>query len=312
MKTEDSSTQPSVISRATDAIPSSRKIFAWLFVLGIGAAATWQVYHFQFSSGFDLFPGPRGDTRLTAYLVEHWYQALLGHGELASPAMFYPVKGTLGFSDLFLVYVPGYSLLRFLGCGIFVALALMIISFCYLNFVVCFVLLRNILKCGVLASCAGALFFAFNNPKLAQPDHLQLQPVFLLPTAVGLLLVFFINGNKHTFTETKAFVVLALAGIALNLQLLTSFYVGWFLIFACVLFVSVSLVFRPTRLFILDALKRHPRAVVGAVVVFFVGFVPFVLVYWPALRATGWYGLVPEYIPEIKSFLLMADGNYIW
>ena len=75
-----------------------RKFLTWLFALATGALGIWQVYHFQFSSGFDLFPGPRGDTRLTAYLVEHWYQILLGHGDLLSPAMFYPIKGTIGFS----------------------------------------------------------------------------------------------------------------------------------------------------------------------------------------------------------------------
>src|SRR5438046_1530802 len=39
---------------------------------------------------------------------------------------------------------------------------------------------------------------------------------------------------------------------------------------------------------------------------------PFVLIYWPGLRYTGWDGLLTEYIPEMKSFLLMADGNYVW
>src|SRR5262245_37299307 len=203
---------------------SAGGLLAWLFVMAAGALATWQVYHFQFGSGLDLFPGPRGDTRLTAYLLEHWYQAMSGHADLVSPAMFYPVKGTLGFTDLFLIYVPGYSMLRFLGYDIFMSLALMVIFFCYLNFVACFVLLRNVLRIGVLASCAGALFFAFNNPKLAQPDHLQFQPVFLLPTVIGLVLVFFIK--KDTLRDRTAFAVLALAAVALDLQLLTSFYLG--------------------------------------------------------------------------------------
>ena len=88
-----------------------------------GAAATWYAYRATFSSGFDLFPGPRGDTRLTAYIVEHWYQVLCGRADLLSPAMFYPFPGTLGFSDLFLAYVPLYSVLRTLGSDIFTSLA---------------------------------------------------------------------------------------------------------------------------------------------------------------------------------------------
>src|SRR6185369_12328399 len=96
-------TGPAVGSKST-----SRRVLPWLFVFAVGAAATFQVYHSQFASGFDLFPGPRGDTRLCAYLIEHWYQYISGHADLRSPAMFYPVKSTLGFSDVFLIYAPGY------------------------------------------------------------------------------------------------------------------------------------------------------------------------------------------------------------
>jgi hypothetical protein len=186
----------------------------------------------------------------------------------------------------------------------------MVVFFCYVNFLSCFVLLRKVFKCGALASCAGALFFAFNNPKLAQPDHLQLQPVFLLPIVVGLLVAFFMK--SRSLTETKAFVILTIAGIALNVQLLTSFYIGWFFSFGSLLFIALSLVFRRTRLLILDPLYFHLRAVTASALAFVIASIPFVLIYWPALRSTGWYGLLPEYIPEMKSFFLMADGNYIW
>ncbi len=288
----------------------ARGLLTWLFVLAVGAALTWQVYHYQFSSHFDLFPGPKGDTRLTAYLTEHWYQWLRGHGDLASPAMFYPIKGTLGFSEVFLAYVPGYSLLRLWGANVYLALGLVVIFFCYLNFLMCLVVLRRAFKFGLVASCVGALFFAFNNPKLAQPDHLQLQPVFLLPIVLGLVVAFFVK--SRSLTEAKAFLYLAVAGIALNVQLLTSFYIGWFFIFGSLLFLSLSLVFARSRVLILDALYFHRRTVAASAVVFLVGFIPFVLIYLPAVRSTSWYGLLPEYIPETKSFLLMADGNYIW
>jgi len=224
--------------------------------------------------------------------------------------MFYPVKGTLGFSDVFLAYVPGYALLRLFGIDGLEALAVVVVFFSYLNFLSCLIFLRNVFKCGALASCAGALFFAFNNSKLAQPDHLQLQPVFLLPVVAGLLVAFFIQ--SRSWTEIKAFVILVTAGVALNVQLLTSFYIGWFFIFGSLLFVSLSFVFRQTRVLIFDPIRFHQRAVAFAALIFVIGLVPFVLVYWPALRSTGWYGLLPEYIPEMKSFLLMAEGNYMW
>src|SRR5512139_3297012 len=113
---------------------------AWLVAFGASAVGTWLVYHVQFSSGFDLFPGPKGDTRLTAYLLEHWYQFLSGHTHLLSPGMFYPVKGTLAFSDIYLVYVPVYALFRLSGYDIFLALGLAVVVLNFLNLLCCFFL----------------------------------------------------------------------------------------------------------------------------------------------------------------------------
>jgi len=41
--------------------------------LVVGALGTGLLHRHQLASWFDLFPGPRGDTRLIAYLCEHWY-----------------------------------------------------------------------------------------------------------------------------------------------------------------------------------------------------------------------------------------------
>jgi hypothetical protein len=46
-------------------------------------------------SGCDAMVRGAIDTRLIAFLVEHWYQWLRGAAELRSPPMFYPVKGAL-------------------------------------------------------------------------------------------------------------------------------------------------------------------------------------------------------------------------
>ncbi len=86
--------------------PRRRQFLAWLLALAVGALALWLEHRRQFSSGFDLFPGPRGDTRLIAYLCEHGYQALRGKAEWLSPAMFFPAQGTLGYTDALLLFIP--------------------------------------------------------------------------------------------------------------------------------------------------------------------------------------------------------------
>lgn len=283
---------------------------AWLVAFGASAVGTWLVYHVQFSSGFDLFPGPKGDTRLTAYLLEHWYQVLSGHGELLSPGMFYPVKGAMAFSDIYLVYVPVYALFRLSGYDIFLALGLAVVVLNFLNLFCCFFLLKKVLRLGLLASCAGAFFFAFSNPKLAQADHLQLQPVFLLPIIASLVVLFFLKGNH--LSKWQAFLLLGLAAIFLNVQLFTSFYLGWFLILWFTLMMFLSLAYRPSRMLIVDRIRRQALAVIGGTSVFLLGFGCFLAVYLPAAKYLGGYGLLYSYIPDVRSFLLMADGNYVW
>ncbi|HYK22889.1 MAG TPA: hypothetical protein VEV42_19250, partial [Pyrinomonadaceae bacterium] len=66
----------------------------------LGIAGTIQYHSAQFLSGFDTFPGDRGDARGFVYFCEHWYQSILGRVSLLSPGIFYPTKHTLAYSDL--------------------------------------------------------------------------------------------------------------------------------------------------------------------------------------------------------------------
>jgi hypothetical protein len=292
--------------------PRRRQLLACLLALAVGMLGLRLQHRHQFSSGFDLFPGPRGDTRLIAYLCEHWYQALHGKADWLSPAMFYPAKATLGYTDGLLLFVPPYSALRGAGLDIFTALAVTVVAFNFLNFVAGFALLFSALRFRWLPSVAGALFFAFNNPKLAQPDHLQLQPVWLLAVIAGCVMVFFRDASS--LPPKRAFGLLALAGLALDFQLLTAFYSGWFLIFWSGLFLGLMVCYRQTRGLFVAALCRHWRVMIGATVVTVAGLVPFLIIYLPAAREVGgWpYGMALHYIPELRSYLLMADGNFVW
>jgi hypothetical protein len=280
--------------------------------LAVGLAGMAIVYHVQLVSGFDRFPGPRGDTRLIAFLAEHWYQSLLGRDDVLSPPMFFPVKHTLGYSDAVFGFVPLYAVLRSLGMGIFSALAVVVFAFNFLNYAVCFWFLKRVLRFGLTASCTGALFFAFNSPRLAQEDHIQLQALFFLPLIAGAIVYFFRDAQQ--ISGGRAFLLLAGASVALDLELLTSFYVGWFFAGWMVVLLILSLAIKRTRAFLLAALRYHARAAAGAVAVFVVGLVPFVIVYLPALRTTGWqtYGQFLLYLPELKSYLLMNEGNPVW
>jgi hypothetical protein len=223
--------------------------------------------------------------------------------------MFYPVKGTLGYTDVLIAYVLPYSALRMAGLDFFSALAIAVVVLNYLNFILCFILLNNVLKFGVLAASAGAMFFAFNSPRLAQSDHLQLQPMLFLLLCVICFMIF--ARNTATLCQKRALGLLCLSGVFLNLQLLTSFYIGWFFVFWSFLFLALSFIIPTSRLYIIAVAKKFwPLSPEPA------WFLPrlcfFLCIYLPAVSSTGWFGLSEEYIPEIRSYLLMADGNYVW
>lgn len=287
-------------------------ILGWLLAVTIGLLGLWQFHIPQFASNFDKFPGDRGDARLVAYIMEHWYRVFQNLASWRSPAMFYPVEGTLGYADLMLGYGIVYSCFRTFGLGIFEAAEFTIILFNFLNYLVCFILLNKVLRFNLLASIAGAAFFAFNNPKLVQLAHPQLQPILFLPLAV-IGIVLFVK-KRDSLSQTRAFGLMALAALSLSLQLLTGFYPGWFFIFWSTLFLFLTLVFKETRTLVLDQLRRFWPALLAGFTVFSAALIPFVMAYWPIIRSVGGrpYVEIQRLIPVPWSFLVMGRRNYLW
>jgi hypothetical protein len=285
---------------------------SWLVALAVGLVGLWRFHLAQFSSGFDTFPADRGDGRLITYLCEHWYQVFQHQASWRSPAMFYPVEGTLGYADMFLGYGVPYSIMRALGMNSFTSLELVVILFNYLSYVLCFILLYRMLRLGLAASCAGALFFAYNSPKFVQMGHLQLQVTLFLPLSLIFVLMFV--QRRETISQAKAFVLLTLSVTCLIIQLMSGYYPGWFFIFWSFLFLALNLCFKGTRAFILSIVRRYWRAIAGALAVFIVEMIPFLMVYVPVVRELGWrpYGSVKELLPVPSALLLMGDSNYVW
>ena len=289
-----------------------KNLLAWLVALCVGILGTVQYHLAQFSSRFDTFFGDRGDPRGIVYFCEHWYQSFLGKANLLSPGLFYPTKGTLSSSDLLAAYAIPYSLLRALGFGMFSATEIVIISLVFLSYLTCFILLNRGLHCDLLSSCAGAMFFAFSSPKFFQLIHLQLQFVVCLPL-IFLFVILFVQ-ESATLTQKRAFALLSLSGLALNIQLLTAFYPGWFFSLWCFLFLILALLFQPSRQFIFLLVRKFWPAMSAALATFVLGAIPFMLVYFPRANAQNWYTYnnVKEMIPEWWSLLSMGDGNYLW
>ena len=222
-----------------------------LTALLLGVAGTIQYHSQQFLSGFDTFFGDRGDARGFVYFCEHWYQSILGKASLLSPGIFYPTKHTLAYSDVLLAFALPYSFFRAVGFGMFSSVQIVTIFITFLTYAAAFGLLYRTLGFGLLPSCAGAMFFAFNNPKFQQVGHMQLQYVLLLPLIFALLITF--AKQVTTMNQKRAAVLLSLAAACLNLQLFTTFYFAWFFVLWSVLFFILAFTLSGSRRFIIAA-----------------------------------------------------------
>ena len=283
---------------------------AVVFVCGL--AGTFQYHSRQFLSGFDTFFGDRGDARGFVYFCEHWYQSLTGHASLLSPAIFFPVKGTLAYSDLLVAAALPYSFFRALGLDMFASVEAVIILATFLSYCTAFWLLHKTLGCRLAPSILGAMFFAFSGPKFFQTIHLQLQLVALLPVMFALVITF--AQQVRTIDQRRAALLLSLAGLCFILQFATAFYYAWFFAFWSVLFLLVALLIKPAREFIVGVVKKFWRALLIAAAVGVIALIPVLLIYLPALRLGTWYqyDFVSQMIPDWRSLLAMGDGNYLW
>ena len=267
----------------------------------------------EFGSQFNQMMGDRIDVRFCSFINEHLFQALRGKAEWLSPAMFFPHKGTLGYSDVFLLHFLAYAPFRVFTDNPFSALQFSVIMLNLLTFVTTFLFLRRGLLTSTVAATLGAFFFSFNSAKFNQLNHIQLQPLLLLPLMTWLLWGFLKNLTNQSAREV--FLRLSVAGLLLNIQLLTAVYVAWYYAFWILLFFVIWVTVKSEHRanFKLAALK-HKIPLALATATFLIGLVPFLFIYVPVVLETGTrsYGEVKPMIPRWQSLFWMDSTNYVW
>ena len=295
-------------------VPTQRPLSmrAVVAVVTCGALGLWWFHRADFVSHFRLISGDAGDTRLIAFLLEHQWQALLGQAPWASPPMFYPVTGTLGYADAFVLQGLVYWPLRACGADVLSALQFSTLLLNALNYAVMAWLLHRVLRLAALPTIAGALLFAFNSAKFNQFVHLQLQPLLLLPLMFGLCVV--LARRLDTLTQRAVFLRLAALALLLDLQLLSGVYVAWFFGFLGLLLLALSTLFVATRAWLWRHVRVRVLPILAAGGVFVLGAIPFALLYLPVLRHAGWrsYGDAQGMIPHWFSLVVMGDSNWLW
>lgn len=226
-------------------------------------------------------PGDRVDPRFVTFCLEHEYRSLTGHGSFLSPPFFYPVRGTLGYSDVVLGDLPMYSLFRATGLMPFYAMKMTAWSADILCFLLALGFLAKGLGWRLLPSALGAAFYAFNLQRFLAMGQYQMEAGFLLPAAAWCGASWARNlkalGEKTDFRPAAALLLL-------DLQLLTSYYLGWFALFWGAIWLGFLLMDPFARRWMLGACRSRARDLIVAAVAFVVGLIPFLWIYLPVLK----------------------------
>lgn len=281
----------------------------------VGAWLVGALFFFsaQWTSGFDRIMGNTGDTRLQVYLNEQWFLVLRGTQPWRNPPFFYPVKGILGYTDTFFLYEIFFAPFRLLRAEPFLAFQLTIIASSLMGFV-CFVILaRMLFHAPLILALVGALVFTFANSLWVHPGSAQLFGIYFTPpiALIGL--------EAWRLRQRRPLVSILLGGVfglLCALFLFSTYYVAWLSIFAGVVVFVLSFAFAPRVMTteVARALQTGWRSLLGGVVGFALGIIPFLLTYVPVLNQLGarTYGNALFYAAKWNDVINVGPGNVLW
>jgi hypothetical protein len=116
-------------------------------------------------------------------------------------------------------------------------------------------LLKKGLGLAQFPSSVGSAFFTFNSIKYHQMDHLDHYTVYLFPLI--LFCVIWVFRNSDRLVSFKVFVLLSISAVLLGLEFMTSFYLGWFFCFWCLIFIVLAFSYSPSRVYVLKIINKH-------------------------------------------------------
>jgi hypothetical protein len=175
------------------------------------------------------------DNLFSMYILEHGYRWLTGmdHGFWDAP-FYYPAKNIIAYSDDYLGNLPLYAPIRLFAGNRERAFQLWIATSMLLNFPIAYWSLRK-LDCNLVGSTAGAYLFSYGLPMVAQFQHAQFAPRYMVPLAFLFASRLLANGSRKYFVGMLSAVVWQLyisiyTGLLLCLCLAVYFLMGFWLL----------------------------------------------------------------------------------
>ncbi|MBE9030892.1 hypothetical protein IQ266_14240 [filamentous cyanobacterium LEGE 11480] len=258
-------------------------------------------------SGLTQVPGSFGDAWLNNYFLEHSWQVISNRqyaGSLYSPIFFYPQSNVLALSENLFGTAPIYWLFRVFSKPNF-AFILWFITNTILNFAATVFTLRRFRVRPILA-CLGGLLMAYAAQDAIRMSHAQLIPQFFTPLALYAIWRFIQQPSKR------------LLAIILGLtywQVLSSIYLGWFLLFG----IGITLLITPlvvpgTTTKIYRFIRQHWLFSSIAIAIWGGGLAVLLAPYLQAKSVVGArpYSEIILTLPQLSSWFLTPPFQNIW
>ena len=281
-----------------------RLIALALFVLGFAL-----VFRGWLFTGFDGAFGDEEDGYLALAIFEHWRHVFAGEVRWTDPMIFFPARGTLGYTDAFFLLGAADTSLRWLGLDPFNAFMVVMAGLAAVGF---FGFRRLAMRhFGVPPAYAamGAFLFAFSNVDAVKLIHVQAYCAMLLPWLCDLVLSAWHSARRGPLLA-------ALAGALYALLFLTAYQTSWF--FACYLLLMAlfyPLVFgRQASAMLLREMMAKRAVMLGAACGFAVGIVPFLILYVPVFLSghSRDFAEVASNMPQWRDLLNVTPENGVW
>jgi hypothetical protein len=275
-----------------------------LFALGFAL-----VFRGWLFTGFDRAFGDDEDGYLALAIIEHWRHVFVGTVHWTDPIIFFPERGTLGYTDAFFLLGAAHAALRGLGLDAFTAFMVVMATVSAIGF---FSFRRLAIRhFGVPPAYAatGAFLFAFSNLDAVKLIHVQAYCAMLLPVLCDLALSAWQGARRGP-------ILAAAAGALYGLMFLTAFQASWFFAFFLLLMgLLYPAVFgwRATRTLAGEAVTKR-TVILAAGAGFAAGIVPFLLLYVRVFLSghSRSFAEVAGNMPLWRDLLNVTPENGVW
>jgi hypothetical protein len=262
------------------------RVMLWGGALLAVVSVAW-FHRIGLASGFRLFPGDGYDPLIEAALLQHWANVLAGREAWHTLAYFYPVRGTLGYNDPYLLYGLIYAPFRWAGLNPIAAACAVHAVMKLAGFVGMTLLLRRVGRVRAGWALVGATLFTIADLTLQHASHGQLFTAAFVPFAL-----LFVWQTMTAVTRQDRHGVLR-SGVALAvimaLWISTAFYLAWFFILLMAILGVVAALDagRDGRALIIRGAARSWPTLTAVALLGVVLLVPFATVYLPKAAETG-------------------------